>query len=211
MFDLATFVTSLTASGLLSAAVVKGLGDRWMARYRSKLDKELEAYRDTLEKKRKWIEAELGHRTYVTKAQFDTEFNAVKDCFAALGRLRLSFNALRPYLDWRPQGESEKLNLVVRRLSDLKERYNPFVDTYQSVYPFVPEDIYEHFESCAKAALLELKHVEEDVSQALTPAGYREGEKQREKFDAAYFAAARLARQRFHQLSVVSDYGGLGL
>lgn len=91
MFDWTTFLTTLMGSGLLSIGVVRGLSghlaDRWLARYKSELDKQLEAYRDTLEQRRRQIEAELGHRTYVTKTQFDTEFNAIKDSFAALGKL----------------------------------------------------------------------------------------------------------------------------
>ncbi len=209
MFDWTTFLTSLAGSGLLSIGVVKGLsgylGDRWLARYKSELDKEFEAYRDTLGQKRKRIEAQLGHRTYVSKTQFDTEFNAIKDCFSALGRLRLSFNGLRPFMDWVPQDEQEKAKLMVSRLNHFKERFNPFVDTSESVYPFVPEDIYEQFEICSKIAFLEIKHIEEDISKALTPTGYMEGEKQREKFNAAYFTSAKLARERFRQLSVVSD------
>lgn len=209
MLNWATFLTSLAGSGLLSIGIVQGLSgylaDRWMARYKSELDRELEAYRDTLERKRKRIEAELGHRTYVSRTQFETEFNAVKDCFSALGRLRLSFNGLRPFMDWTPQDESEKRKLMVSRLNHFKERFNPFVDTSESVYPFVPEDIYEQFEICSRAAFLEIKHIEEDMSKALTPNGYMEGVKQLETFSAAYFKAAKLARERFRQLSVASD------
>lgn len=209
MFDLTTFLTSLAGSGLFSIGLVKGLSghlaDRWMARYKSELDRELEAYRDTLERKRKRIEAELGHRTYVSKTQFDTEFNAVKDCFSDLGKLRLSFNGLRPFMDWTPPDEQEKVKVMVSRLDHFKGRYNAFVGISESVYPFVPEDICAQFEMCSKAAFLEIKHIEEDISKALTPTGYMEGVKQREKFDAAYFTAAKLARERFRQLSVVPD------
>jgi hypothetical protein len=35
-------------------------------------DQELEAYKGTLERRRRKIEAELGHRIYVGKTQFDT-------------------------------------------------------------------------------------------------------------------------------------------
>ena len=120
-FSLPTFLTSLAGSGVTAWLVVRGLSghlaDRWLARHKSDLDKEFESYRDTLERKRKRIEAELGHRTYVTKTQFDTEFNAVKDIFAALGKLRLSFNGLRPFVDWTPQDEQEKLKLISVRLN----------------------------------------------------------------------------------------------
>lgn len=207
--DLTTVVTSLASSGVLSLAVVLGLGkyvgERWMVRYKSSLDKEFEAYRDVLEQRRKRIEAELGHRTYIGKAQFDTEYGALKECFATLGRLRLSFNGLRPFSDWVPDDGQEKFKELVRRLSHFKDRYNPFVDAYQSLYPFLPGDIYVQFEQCAKAALLEIRHIEEDITKALTPSGYQQAIRQSEQFERAYFAAAKLAQERFRELAVVPD------
>jgi hypothetical protein len=209
MLDWRTVLTSLVASGLVSTGVVLGLarylGDRWMVRYKATYDQELEAYKDTLERKRKKIEAELGHRIYVGKTQFDTEYNALKDCFAALGKLRLAFNGLRPILDLMPEDPQERMKVLASRMGYFRERYNPVVDTAASVYPFVPEDIYAEFEICMKAALLEIWHIEQDPSKAFTPSGLDQGAKQRDKFDSAYFAAARLARERFQQLSIVSD------
>jgi hypothetical protein len=209
MFDFKTVLVSLAGSGLLSVSVVMGLskylGDRWMARYKSGLDQQLEAYKDALERKRKRIESELGHRTYVSKTQFDTEYGALKECFAALGKLRLSFNGLRPMIDWTPEDAEEKARLVLARLSRVTERFNPFIELAESVYPFVPSDIYEQFEICMKAVFTEIKHIESDIYKALTPAGYNNGQKQRERFDQAYFAAARLARQHFQQISIVSE------
>jgi len=178
---------------------------RFLRGYKARYDQELEAYKDTLEQKRKKIEAELGHRIYVGKAQFDTEFNALKDCFAVLGKLRLAFNGLRPMLDWMPEDQQEQMKVLATRMRHFTERYNPVVDTAASVYPFVPEDIYAEFDKCMKAALLEIKHIEADPSKAFTNSGYHQGAEQRDKFDSAYFAAARLTRERFRQLSIVSD------
>ena len=76
-----TFIASLAGSGAVAWAVVRGLGshfaNRWLADHKAELDKHFEEYRDTLEQKRKRLEAELGHRVYVTQTQFDTEFNAM--------------------------------------------------------------------------------------------------------------------------------------
>lgn len=209
MIDWRTVLTSLLGSGLVSTAVVLGLarylGDRWMVQYKARYDQELEAYKDTLERRRKKIDAEQGHRIYIGKAQFDAEFNALRDCFAALGKLRLAFNGLRPTLDWMPDDEQERMKVLAARLRHFTERYNPVVDTAASVYPFVPEDIYAEFDKCMKAALLEIKHIEADPSKAFTSSGYYQGTEQRDNFDSAYFTAAKLARERFRQLSVVAD------
>ena len=209
MFDLSfpTFFTSLLGSGVTAWLVVKGLSghlaERLLARYKSDLDKEFESYRDTLEQGRKRIEAELGHRTYVSKAQFDTEFNAIKDIFAALGKLRLSFNGLRPFLDWTPAEEGGKVKLISARLNHFTERFNVLVDAVESVYPFVSEQIYEQLEMCIRAGQIEIQHIQRSGAEALSPEGYDDGEKQQEKFTTAYFAAAKLVRQRFSHLSQI--------
>lgn len=206
-FSISTFIASLVGSGATAWLVVRGLSshvaDRWLARYKSNLDKEFEAYRDILERKRQRVEAELGHRTYVTKTQFDAEFNAMKDIFAALGKLRLSFNGLRPFLDWTPQDEQGKLRLMSDRLNHFLERFNVLVDAVESVYPFIPEDIYAHLETCMKASLTEIRHIQEAGVQALSPSGYRDGANQHQTFTIAYFSAAKSVRDHFRQLSQI--------
>jgi hypothetical protein len=207
-FSMSSVLVSLVGSLAMIPLVVKGLCghfvDRWLAKYKSELDKEFESYRDALEQKRKRLDAQLSHRVYTTQTQFDTEFNSIKEIFAALGKLRLSFNGLRPFVDWAPTGEEERRKEIIRRLSHFTDRYNAFVDTAESAYPFVPEDIYSELEKCMKAAMIEIRHVEGAGSEALSPAGYSDGEKQHQIFTNAYFAAARLVRERFKSLSVVS-------
>jgi hypothetical protein len=208
MIDWRTVLTSALAGAITAIPVVAALaryaGDWWMVGHKAHFDRELEAYKDTLEQRRKRIDAELGHRIYVGKTQFDTEYGALRDCFAALGRLRLAFNGLRPMLDWLGPPE-ERTKEIADRLQLFSDRYNPFVDTAASVYPFVPEDIYAEFDTCMKVALLEIRHIQQDPSKALTPSGVNTGYEALQKFDAAYYAAARLARQRFRHLSIVAD------
>jgi hypothetical protein len=202
-----TFLSSVVGSGAVAWAVVRGMGrhlaDRWLANHKAELEKELESYRDALERRRNRIDAELGHLTYVTKTQFDTEFNAIKEIFSALGKLRLSFNGLRPVVDWIPQDEQEKSKLIAARLTDFNERYNVAVEATESSFPFVPEDIYEQIEVCMKAALIEIRHIQEGGAEALSYKGYTDGEKQHQKFSTAYFTAAKLARERFKHLTII--------
>lgn len=206
-FSWATFLSSVIGSGVTAFAVVRGLGshiaDRWLARYRNDLDKEFEKYRDALEQRRKRVEADLGQRTYVNKAQFDTEFNAIKDIFAALGKLRLSFNGLRPFLDWIPSDEKAKLQVISTRLGHFKPLLDSVITTVESAYPFVPDDIYQQLEICMRAGIIEMRHIEQAGANALSPSGYDDGEKQHQKFTKAYFAAAELVRERLKQLSEI--------
>jgi hypothetical protein len=57
------------------------------------------------------------------------------------------------------------MNVIAERLQLFSDRYNPFVDTAASVYPFVPEDIYAEFDTCMKVALIEIRHIQEDPSK----------------------------------------------
>jgi hypothetical protein len=75
------------------------------------------------------------------------------------------------------------------------------VDATESVYPFIPEDIYAQLEACMRTGLLEIRHIEEARVKALSPKGYAEGAKQLEKFTTAYFTAAKLMREHFRQSS----------
>jgi hypothetical protein len=206
-FSWTTFLTSILGGGASAWLVVQGLSshirDRWLAHYKSDLEKELEKYRDALEQRRKKVETDLGQRTYVSKAQFDTEFTAMKEIFAALGKLRVSFNALRPFIDWVPIDEDARLKLVSARLSHFAPLLNAFVTTVESAFPFVPDNIYEQLQICMAAGLTEMKDIEHTGAKALSPNGYSEGLKQSEQFTKAYFAAAKLVRERLKQLSEI--------
>ncbi|MGA8539665.1 MAG: hypothetical protein WB566_09200, partial [Terriglobales bacterium] len=169
-FSWTTFIGSLVGSGATAWLVVKGLSnhlaDRWLARYKGELDKEFEKYRDALEQRRKRVDADLGQRTYVSKAQFDIEFNAIKDIFAALGKLRLSFNGLRPFLDWIPPDEEAKLQVISVRLSHFRPLLDTLITTVESAFPFVPDNIYEQLEVCMRMGLIEVRHIEEAGAKA---------------------------------------------
>lgn len=157
-----------------------------------------------MEQRRKRLEAELSHRVYVTQAHFDAEFKALQDIFAVLGKLRLSFNGLRPDFSWGPTEEKEKLKILVQRLDDFKDKHNQFVNTAESLLPFVPEDIFEHIETCMKTAMIEIAHIETAGPATFTFDWFADGARQRDKFTNAYFLAAKLTRERIRQVSVVS-------
>jgi hypothetical protein len=208
-FSISTFIASLVGSGATAWLVVKGLSghlaDRWLVKYKANLDKEFESYRDTLEQKRKRLEAELAHQVYMTQAQFDTEFNATKDIFAALGKLKLTFNGLRPDFTWGPTDEKAKREGLKTRLDEFKDRYNALVSVAESSHWFIPENLYEQIFQCMKAAQIEVMHIETAGSKTFDQDWYLDGSKQREKFSDAYFKASKLARERFKSVAVISQ------
>ncbi|MGA7442214.1 MAG: hypothetical protein WBW82_08600 [Candidatus Sulfotelmatobacter sp.] len=51
--------------------------------------------------------------------------------------------------------------------------------------------------------MAEMRHIEEAGAKALSAGGYSDGLKQHEQFTNAYFAAARLVRERLKELSEI--------
>lgn len=205
----ATFITSLVGSGVTAWAIVRGLarhvGDRWLANHKAQLDKDFEDYRDKLEQKRKRLEAELGQQVYITQTQFDTEFNALKSIFAALGKLRLSFNGLRPEFSWGSDDDGERRRILLLRLNEFKDRSNELVNAAESVYPFVPEEIYRQIHECMKRAQIEIMHIETAGEKTFSFEWYKDGANQREKFDEHYYEAVKLSREYFKRLSIIAQ------
>jgi hypothetical protein len=205
-----TFLSSIAGSGAIAWAIVRGFGhhlaDRWLANHKAQLDKEFEDYRDKLDRKRKRLEAELGHRVYITQTQFDTEFSAMKEIFAALGKLRLSLNGLRPEFSWGSDDDEEKRRVLLSRLHEFKERYNKLVDTAESLYPFVSANIYQHVHECMSRAQIEIMHIETAEDKTFRFEWYQDGAKQRETFDEHYHAAVKLARDHFKHLTIISQH-----
>jgi hypothetical protein len=220
MFQWPTFFASIGVTIPTVAGLSWFFHNIWLARYKAKLDtelesfkaeikgkfdKELETYRETLRRQTSAIESRMGHRNYMGKAQFDAQFGAIRDSFAALAKLRLSYNALQQ--DFRSnvaESEEFKLKMVDSRLTFVGDHHTQFVDTYESVGPFLPVNIYLNFETCAKSVNIEVRHIMADRSAAITPKAFSESRGWREQFAKAFSAAEQQVREWLEQVTVVS-------
>jgi hypothetical protein len=202
-----TFLTSVVGSGTIAWGVVRGLGrhlaDRWLANHKADLDRELEAYKDVLEQKRQRVEAELGHSVYVTQTQFDTEFSALKNIFAALAKTRLTFNSIAPDVGIYIEDEHERLENLSGRLTQFIHNTNALTDTAESLYPFVPEEIYEHIHECIKRAQIEILHIRTSGPKTFSMEWNEDRAKQRDKFNEHYYQAVKLSREHFKRMTIV--------
>ena len=84
-----TALESLAVGGLGGLATVYGisnwLGNLWLEKqkarfsqelqeFKAKQDRQLQAFKDILEKEQKRVQARIDHSVLVTRAQFETEF-----------------------------------------------------------------------------------------------------------------------------------------
>jgi hypothetical protein len=193
---------------LIARGLGKHLADRWLANHKADLDKEFEAYRDKLEQKCKRLEAELGQRVYIMQTQFDTEFNALKSIFAALAKLRLTFNSVAPDVGIYIEDEKERLKDLSLRLNEFIDRCNSLTDAAESLYPFVPEDIYQHIHECMKRAQIEILHIRTAGPKTFTLEWNEDRTKQRDKFNEHYYQAVKLSREHFRRLTIMRQDSG---
>lgn len=66
----------------------------------------------------------------------------MKEIFAALAKTRLAFNSIAPEVGIYIEDEDERYKQLTDRVGELANRSNKLSDTAESLYPFVPENIY---------------------------------------------------------------------
>lgn len=107
-----TALENLAGGALGGIATVYGLsrwlGAMWLEKQKARYNKELEEFKDGFQKEQKRVQAAIDRHVFVTRAQFDTEFNAMKEVFKGLAELMLAINAVRPMLSTSPNGEDKE-------------------------------------------------------------------------------------------------------
>jgi hypothetical protein len=76
-----SLVTGAFAGGSVAAATVQLLKDSLVEKVKARYATELETFKDSLLKDQKRIQARIDRSVFVSRAQFDTEFNATKRYF----------------------------------------------------------------------------------------------------------------------------------
>lgn len=204
-----TAIESLVIGGLGGWGTVRGLskhlGDRWLEGLKAKYMRELEEFKDELEKQRKRVQAGIDRSVFVTRAQFETEFQAMKDLFKVLSDVFLNVNNLRPMFSVEPAEEEdiERRKKLGARLLALQKSYNELVTTAEMLRPFYPSRLYTVVEECLKAAHSEIMNVRTAGDETFTFGWFQDGEKNRNRYSAAYNDAARMIRERIETLAVI--------
>ena len=133
---LRTFLENFGTGFLGGAAAVlasaKFLGSWWLESQKARYSHELEEFRDRLQERQRHIQAELDRSVFVTRAHFETEFNAMKEVFTKLAEVRLRIQGLRPFFDIAPEDDTTDA-----KLGRLAERLQPFIAAYnENAQPF---------------------------------------------------------------------------
>lgn len=189
-------------------AVSKWLGDWWLEKQKAKHSQALEEFKDGLQKEQKRVQAAIDRHVFVTRAQFDTEFNAMKDVFKGLAELMLAINAVRPLVSTSPKGEdrADKIKRMFERLGVAMTAYDQIVGIPAALSPFFPEDLYIAIHDCLQKANIEILSVQtSNEREVFETAWFQEGERNRREFMVAYQTVSRLMRKRVETLAVLPN------
>jgi hypothetical protein len=207
-----TALENLAGGALGGLATVYGLskwlGAMWLEKQKARYSKELEEFKDNLQKEQKRVQAAIDRHVWVTRAQFDTEFNAMKEVFKGLAELMLAINAVRPMFSTSPRGESKdhKKERLFERLETAKTAYNQVIGVPSALSTFYPEDLYFAIQSCLQKAHIEILSVETSNEHEIFETGwFQQGETNRQDFMTSYQIVSKLMRNRIETLAVLPN------
>lgn len=140
---------------------VKKIADRLEAKYQHRLDKELENYKNELQKEIDKLNFKLENKNHISKVLFDIKIDVYKKLSEAFFDLVVCANTLIPpgptmvLADKDKQEEKEKedftnLNKAAMRAQDL----------LNSNIPFITEEQYEKYDELLKMARLHISDFE---------------------------------------------------
>jgi len=187
-----SLVVSLGGVGIL----FRYFGDYLLGRTKAKWDSELEGFKDYLNTKQRQYQAELDRSIFVTRAHFDTEFQAIKEVHQCLSEVKIPFRKLFPISASVVVTDAETAALVER----LIDANNKFVSKLEEWGVFLEPAQYDEFKRCNDA----VEHFLE-----VFPRQGREIERDyvitRRHFWDHYSSACQMARDRIATLAVIPE------
>jgi hypothetical protein len=146
------------------------LAEKISKKYQLKMDKEFESYRNELEVMRNRQQDVNEHVKYVSKLQFETEFNAYQAIFDNLFKFSVLTRELYPVVEWYVGSKDEQNETYKKRINEFRPAYNEFSKMIEVNAPFIPKDIYEMFVNIRKLAMeisngyLDIRTIDNDKS-----------------------------------------------
>lgn len=140
-----SLLTKMFANGL--EAKYKQLLDKELENHKQSLEKELEEYRQHMEKDLEKYRSSMEHRRYVTKAQFDREFEIYSQLSKAFSKAKSHLGAIsykRIFDDYKT--EKELSAYLSKVYNDAVYSVNAVKDVLFENAAFIPEDRYEEYE-----------------------------------------------------------------
>ena len=135
--------------------VSRFLGDWWLEKQKARYSKELEEFKDRLQREQKRMQAEVDRSVFVTRAHFETEYQAMKEVSQSLSEVKILYRRLNPVQAGVELGDTERIRLI-ERLEEANEDYLRKLEEWTA---FLEPKVYDEFSRCHIGADEELKRL----------------------------------------------------
>ena len=152
----ATIIASVGGAGAIiwgfSSLLGKVWADRLLQKKSQEFKKELEVHKTELSLVTEKYKIEAEKLTYISKVQFETEYNIYQKIFETLFDFTDASSRLFPRLDSIPIDLDEQKKEYKKRYEFYCESFNLYSKTVEINAPFIPKDIYDKFIELRKKA-----------------------------------------------------------
>lgn len=221
---LVEFASALAAGGIGGALMVTGLsrwlGEVWLgrilAREKAKYDQQLEQlragfaeklewYRDALDRSKNLLQAQIDRSVLVTRAHFETEFEAYKKIFEDLADVRLLMAAIHPMLRVKREDETreDRFKELSANLLKLADAHDKAARTTENLGPFYPQEVLEKVNRCLHLARVEILSLQTGGERTFTFEWTKEGRDRVQEFIVAYNETSDAVRHRIATLAIL--------
>lgn len=150
-------IASVGGSGAIILGLSSYVGKLWAERLLQKksqdFERELETYKKDLSIEVERYKSKAEALNYVSKVQFEAEYETYKLIFAALFNFAAASSNLFPYgLDQIPADMNERKAEYIKRYEFYVDSFNTYSRAVETNAPFIPKEIYEKFISVRQAA-----------------------------------------------------------
>ena len=147
------------------------IAERLSKKYEAKLQKELEKYKSLIDEK-----------TYISKVQFDTEFEVYRNVSGALFDVVKVFNtAFSPDYSIGFPLNASNVNEELKRFMSVAEKLQNAQDEFCRKSAFIPTDLYEKYDKIIEEAQTLFWEYKEALEKEATQSIYRTDEWMKEK------------------------------
>lgn len=193
------------AAGAVISAIWNHTSKLSLQRREEEFNTKLATLEQEFQRAQKQEQARIDRSLFVTRAHFETEFEAMKDIFSGLSEVRLAMNAVRPMFAIEPADESEdeRLKRLWERLKTLMIATDKLLNASEAKAPFYSEELYDSITVCWRAAAMEINSIKGAGPDSLRNSGYIQAEQDRDKFSEGYSSSVRIIRNRISKLAIL--------
>jgi hypothetical protein len=152
------------------------------------------------------VQARIDRSVFVTRAQFETEFEAMKEVFILLSQVHFAIHGLWPTstFDSKNEPEESKMARLSGRLQDMILAHDAVRTAIEAKRPFFPDELYVTVTECLNAARMEAYGIRRAWgSDTLYNTFFLELSPDRTKFSNGYSRAANIIRDRIATLAIL--------